>query len=65
MKKYQFLTINPRANGVGDSTDQIIDEKTLKEYLRAFPVDNTSSFDDWLIVRYEGLVYLWRPVKSS
>jgi hypothetical protein len=59
------MTIDPRANGVGNSTDQIVDEKTLNEYLRAFDKDKVSSFDDWLIARYEGLVYLWRPVKSS
>jgi hypothetical protein len=65
MKQYQFMTIDPRSNSLDNSSDKIIGENLLNEYLRAFDKDKVNSFDDWLITRYEGLVYLWRPVKNN
>jgi hypothetical protein len=65
MKQYQFMTIDPRSNSLDNSSDKIIGENLLNEYLRAFDKDKVNSFDDWLIARYEGLVYLWRPVKNN
>ena len=58
---YRFMTIETRKSRLSDSTDQLISEKILNEYLKAFDPDQVQSFGDWLSIRHEGAVYLWRP----
>lgn len=59
--KYQFITINRYC--VGDSTDQVISEKLLQEYLRGFPKEDVHTFGkDWYGYDGEEETYIWKKL---
>ena len=59
--KYQFMTVDKTC--VGDSTDQIIPDVPLKEYLRAFPKDDCMTFGEYWYGYDDGdYIYIWRKV---
>lgn len=58
--KYQFITFDRHC--VGDSTDVIISESTLKEYLRAFPKEDVHTFGEWYGYDDEEFTYIWKKI---
>ncbi len=59
--KYQFMTIDKYS--VGDSTDRIISDVTLQEYLRAFPKDDCVTFGkDWYAYDAGEYIYIWKKI---
>ena len=61
IRYYRFMEIETRKSRLSESSDRIITENLLHEYLKAFDPDDVQSFDNWLAVRHEGSVYMWRP----
>lgn len=59
---YQFITIDRYC--VGDSSDETISEKVLKEYLKGFPKEDVHTFGKgWYGYDGEECTYIWKKVK--